>query len=262
VIDCAELVRARSESHLIATLARQLGYWPAFPFLNNLNNVIDMATKGLIGQPAGFAASTTEQVKAMLDVVLAALQNVAGRRTKATVGEVAQRAPGTERPLPARPVPPPPEQAQEGKWWHVSRLWQREQRQEDGASARAIAEEPENEKGAAQNEPTHEPGPESEHNGHEKTGENTEAVGALPIVVIKNFAAAGGQDEVMDVFARWAAVVTENQLAHVIVVSDNRENSKSIAKGALFGDSLRQAGLLLILVRSATVEASAHGPAL
>lgn len=59
-----------------------------------------------------------------------------------------------------------------------------------------------------------------------------EAVNALPIVVIKNFASAAGKEEVIGVFVQWAAALADGQVAHVIVVSDNRENSKRLAKGA------------------------------
>ncbi len=50
VIDCAELYRANSDSAFILSLARQTGYWPVFPFVNSMSNLIDIASVGLIGQ--------------------------------------------------------------------------------------------------------------------------------------------------------------------------------------------------------------------
>jgi RNA12 protein len=50
MIDCAELPRANSDTQLIEALSRQTGYWPIFTFLNSMNNVIDLASVGLIGQ--------------------------------------------------------------------------------------------------------------------------------------------------------------------------------------------------------------------
>lgn len=35
---------------MLQSLARQTGYWPVFPFVNSLNNLIDIASVGLIGQ--------------------------------------------------------------------------------------------------------------------------------------------------------------------------------------------------------------------
>lgn len=49
-IDCAELYKAGSDSALLMSLAKQTGYWPVFPFVNSLNNLIDIASVGLMGQ--------------------------------------------------------------------------------------------------------------------------------------------------------------------------------------------------------------------
>ncbi|KAF8208542.1 exonuclease [Mycena galopus ATCC 62051] len=58
-----------------------------------------------------------------------------------------------------------------------------------------------------------------------------EAIQALPIIVIRNFDARGSnREEIYDVLAEWAASLVEHQLAHVVVISDNRENTKRIAK--------------------------------
>jgi hypothetical protein len=50
VIDCAELSRATSDTRLVSALAHQTGYKPNFAFLNTVNNMVDIATVGLIGQ--------------------------------------------------------------------------------------------------------------------------------------------------------------------------------------------------------------------
>ena len=50
IIDCAELQRANSDTRLIDALSKQTGYWPVFTFLDSMNNVIDLASVGLIGQ--------------------------------------------------------------------------------------------------------------------------------------------------------------------------------------------------------------------
>src|SRR6266702_1989699 len=50
VIDCAELQRADSDMRLLDTLSKHTGYWPVFTFLKSMNNLIDLASVGLIGQ--------------------------------------------------------------------------------------------------------------------------------------------------------------------------------------------------------------------
>lgn len=49
-IDVGKLATATSDVALVTALARQTGYWPVFSFLNSMNNLIDLASVGLIGQ--------------------------------------------------------------------------------------------------------------------------------------------------------------------------------------------------------------------
>ena len=53
-IDCAKIYSASSDSAVLEALSHQTGYWPVFPFINSLNNVIDIASVGLIGQKGRF----------------------------------------------------------------------------------------------------------------------------------------------------------------------------------------------------------------
>lgn len=86
----------------------------------------------------------------------------------------------------------------------------------------------------------------SERNGEDtrkkKAQVDVEAVSALPIVIIRNFdsktiggmglaARANSREDVLNTLANWAGSLVENQVAHVIVISDNRENSKRLARG-------------------------------
>lgn len=50
VIDCAKILNAPTDSATVRELAKQTGYWPYFSFLTSLNNMIDLASVGLIGQ--------------------------------------------------------------------------------------------------------------------------------------------------------------------------------------------------------------------
>jgi len=74
---------------------------------------------------------------------------------------------------------------------------------------------------------------------NKKTGVGAESDSALPIVVIRNFEpkAIGGMSktnsrgDILNVIANWAGSLAENQVAHVIVISDNRENAKELSRG-------------------------------
>lgn len=50
MIDCADLYSAGSDGAVLQSLSRQTGYRPVFPFVNSMNNLIDIASVGLIGQ--------------------------------------------------------------------------------------------------------------------------------------------------------------------------------------------------------------------
>ena len=61
-----------------------------------------------------------------------------------------------------------------------------------------------------------------------------EEIEALPVVVIKNFATRTSfTEQLVTVLAEWSASVAEGGVAHVIVLSDNRENGRRLAKGGL-----------------------------
>ncbi|KAJ7582539.1 RNA12 protein-domain-containing protein [Mycena floridula] len=165
IIDCRDLMKASSDARLINMLAKQIGYWPVFTFVNSMSSALDLASVGLIGQKAGLSSSLTEQVQDMLNVAVNALRGVQG----------------------------------------------------------SLRKKHENERKSAEHKEQAEEKPNSL---------DTEAVESLPIVVIRNFAAKTGAErqELLTVFSNWAASLAENQIAHVLVISDNRENVRVLAK--------------------------------
>ncbi|KAF8350904.1 RNA12 protein-domain-containing protein [Amanita rubescens] len=54
----------------------------------------------------------------------------------------------------------------------------------------------------------------------------------LPVVIISHFSSRVGshRQEIPEILAEWAANLVEKQIAHVLVISDNRENAKQAAK--------------------------------
>ena len=64
--------------------------------------------------------------------------------------------------------------------------------------------------------------------------EVAEEIKALPVVIIKNFATKTSfTEQLVTVLAEWSASLAEGGVAHVIVLSDNRENGRRLAKGEL-----------------------------
>ncbi|KAL0577896.1 mitochondrial escape protein 2 [Marasmius crinis-equi] len=189
VIDCRNLQRATSDKQLVDALASQMGYWPVFSFLSSMNNLIDLASVGLIGQKAGFSSSIEEQLQQILDTVAKALKEVHHSEVKA----------------------------------------QSKQREKDAKSGQFVSEQAE-ENNVDPN--AEKPNGHAEKARKQRSYEEILAVKSLPIVVIRNFAIKGGlnREQVMDVLAKWAAKLAESQIAHVVVISDNRENSKRLAK--------------------------------
>ncbi|KAH7889953.1 RNA12 protein-domain-containing protein [Phlebopus sp. FC_14] len=233
VIDCAELNKATSDSGLVAALAQQTGYRPIFTFLNSLSSMIDIASMGLIGQKAGFTTSLPDQLKQILEVVGTALKSVnqslrsdAKRKVKAErEAEVRKAADARRRNRIRRGI------------WHDGRLdcvagtgvmselgfgdEACNDADSDSAEVDVLPMEEGNEKIA-----------EDMLARKQRSVEELQAISALPVVVIKNFAARGGanREELLKVLSQWAATLVDNQIAHVIIVSDNRENAKLLAR--------------------------------
>ncbi|SJL04426.1 uncharacterized protein ARMOST_07792 [Armillaria ostoyae] len=214
-IDCGPLLQSSSDALLVRGLAKQTGYWPFFSFLNSVNHLLDLASMGLIGQKAGMSTSLVEQLQSILDVTEDALKSVGSSHLRTLYKQT--RLAEKER----------------------SKATLRE-KQSDGSLGRTAGVKSELNTGDkllavdAQLTNADSETPVEERVGKKRKPENAEdveAVQSLPIVIIKNFERGPGpSDELLSVLAKWAARLSEHQIAHVIVVSDNRENMKSLTK--------------------------------
>ncbi|KAJ7632265.1 RNA12 protein-domain-containing protein [Roridomyces roridus] len=218
-IDCREFQEATSDTQLVNALARQVGYRPVFSFFSSFNNMIDVASVAMIGQKANLSTSLPDQVRGMLSVVRKALQSANSSHQRDVQREIRRQARAEEH---ARRDAILRERILRGIW-HDGRL--------DCVSGNGVISElgvgDEILDGQDVTSTRVEEKPASER----KKEKQVEAVGSLPIVVIRNFSSRGStREEVFDVIAEWAAGLVENQFAHVVVVSDNRENSKRLAK--------------------------------
>ncbi|KAI6036881.1 RNA12 protein-domain-containing protein [Pisolithus microcarpus] len=235
VIDYAELNKAPSDSRLVAALAQQTGYRPIFTFLNSLNNLIDIATMGVIGQKAGLSSSLQDQLKQILEVVGTALRRVSRRLQS----EAKQRIEAERQTEARRECEVRVREAIRAGTWHDPRL--------DAVvgvgviSELGVGDEPLNglvisssgskDAGALAFEERRRAA-EGELARKERSMKETRTIESLPVVVIKNYAARGrtNRQELLEVLSQWAATLIENQVAHVVVISENRENAKLLAR--------------------------------
>ncbi|KAG0655356.1 mitochondrial escape protein 2 [Rhodotorula mucilaginosa] len=237
-IDCEDMLKnARSESKLISALASSTGYWPQFAFASSVSNLVDLATMGLIGQKAGFSASFEEQLKAILEVTGSALSSIASSIKTRTAAAIEQ---STQRKETAGQRHAVAEQLEttgvrDGRLDYVSGTGLVA---ELGAGIEGPAAGAEKE--TSSDTRVEIIGPKSSAfvraaaSEHATNGEQAAAVAfeRLPVVVIKGFAAKGDamQEKLWDVLSEWAAVLVENQVAHVIFTSDSVTTTKPLAK--------------------------------
>lgn len=75
-IDCALLIKARSDNAFLKTAAGQLGYFPLFTWTNSVSQFVDLGLQGLTGQKSGLSESKETQYKNMLSLSQAAIRKV------------------------------------------------------------------------------------------------------------------------------------------------------------------------------------------
>ncbi|KAI0928247.1 hypothetical protein AcW1_005551 [Taiwanofungus camphoratus] len=236
IIDVSELSKASSDTALVTALAQQTGYWPVFSIFNSLNNLIDLASVGLIGQKAGLSSSLTDQLKQVLEVVGTGLARVNTLHRRASdhavkAAHVASQRREEEARLRTR--------IREGRW-HDGRLdcvagngvmcelgIGDEEFGDSEAGVSGSSDKKDEQEGGEKHKDTR------ETERRQPSVEHMQAVESMPVVIIRGFESKGGgsrREELLNVLAHWAATLEENQIAHVVVVSDNRENAKKLAK--------------------------------
>ncbi|GAA6010157.1 hypothetical protein JCM10207_005643 [Rhodosporidiobolus poonsookiae] len=240
-IDCDALLKsARSDTKLVNELASTTGYWPQFVLAASLNNMIDLAAMGLIGQKAGFSSSLDTQLKAILEVTSSALSSIATStraRAAATLANSSSRR-DTQHEREAAAEQLRTEGVRDGRIdavagsGVVSELG-------GGIEGPAAGEDKEVGDGVK----VEIVGPQSAafikdavrsvcQNAATEGESPAQSVERLPVVVIKSFSGKGEakQELLYDVLSEWAAVLVENQIAHVVFTSDASTVTKPLAK--------------------------------
>ncbi|GAA5900008.1 Yme2p [Sporobolomyces salmoneus] len=250
-IDCKKICKAaRTDTKLVSELASAVGYYPQFVLASSLNNMIDLAAVGLIGQKAGFSSNLDTQLKAILEVTASALAKLSGTIRSRSLASSASASSAIEH-----------KQLKDS----VARQLVEERTIRDGRIDAVAGNGAMSELGAGVETPLLSVKDENEVIKEEKmeivgprtselvkeaskslkrdtieieTGEGKiikekePEMERLPVVIIKGFAAKGEakQEVLWDVLAEFAAIVVENQIAHVIFTSDSPTLSKPLAK--------------------------------
>lgn len=85
-IDCDKLVKSRTDTQFISNSSSQLGYFPVFPWLNSVSNMVDLAVQGLTGQKSGFSEAKDTQFRNMLSTALMSIRRISLRGYKPVIG--------------------------------------------------------------------------------------------------------------------------------------------------------------------------------
>ncbi|BGP44021.1 mitochondrial escape protein 2 [Rhodotorula kratochvilovae] len=244
-IDCNQLLKnARSDTKLVSELASSVGYWPQFVLASSINNMIDLASMGLIGQKAGFSASLDAQLKAILEVTATALSRIAASTQARSVAALADTATRKKHEAQREAVATQlrTEGIRDGRIDAVAGSGIVAElgggiegpaagaEKEVGADVKVEIVGPTSSalvKDAARTVPLETPS-----SGDKPADAPSVAVERLPVVVIKGFAAKGEakQEVLWDVLSEWAAVLVENQVAHVVFTSESATLAKPLAK--------------------------------
>lgn len=229
VVDCAAILKnGRTETKLVSEVADAVGYWPLITLGASVNNLIDLASMSLTGQKAGFSSALDVQLKSILEVAASGISSVAGEARIAA--DKATKAADKRR-----------EAAETHKDSIEPSI---EKMAEDGVKDARLDEVAGNGamtglgggvERACDDEAAVVIGPKGvsavKAMAEAILPEPTEEAAQLPIIVLKNYASKGEakNDLLWDVLAEWGAVLVENQVAHVVVVTDSVTANKPLA---------------------------------
>ncbi|CCK70396.1 Yme2p KNAG_0E01300 [Huiozyma naganishii CBS 8797] len=85
--DCDRIVKSRTDSKFLKSVANELGYFPIFPWINSFTTIIDLMVQGLTGQKTGLSESKEAQFRNMLTTSLLAVRRIALKGYKQNVTE-------------------------------------------------------------------------------------------------------------------------------------------------------------------------------
>ncbi|KAI8968296.1 RNA12 protein-domain-containing protein [Mycotypha africana] len=211
-IDCEAIGNARNQSELTKNLAKEVGYFPVFTWMSSISRLVDTAVAATTGQKAGLSTSPDSQIKSILETVAISLRDIVTDEKEARLRE---REHANQQSLISKL-----KKLITGRDYHQP----------------LIRKDLENEKKARKKEH----GKEGVPNGDSEEQD----VKSIPIVVIDNYMyrETNKNAKLWEELAEWAALLIENEIAHVIFVSSNAGVMKLLGK-ALPGKSFSTVSL-------------------
>ncbi|KAF9175986.1 mitochondrial escape protein 2 [Mortierella sp. AD011] len=206
IIRCEELANARSEGEILTKLAEQVGYVPLFQFMNNLNNMMDMAITAATGQKAGLSATFEGQMEKILDALTIAIQQTSPTGNMSTV-------------------------APEAIMKKIEITIKEKIRKAENARKAELAYS--NDSIPTESLGSKEVVEDKDTNNKEDENHCWCDPDDIPVIVIDGYMSRekGPQaKELWTFLAKWAAVLVENHVAHVIFVSNNVSASKPLSR--------------------------------
>ncbi|KAI9470931.1 MAG: RNA12 protein-domain-containing protein [Benjaminiella poitrasii] len=202
-IDCANIASARNQSEMTKNLAKEVGYFPVFTWASSMSSMIDTVIAATTGQKAGLSSTPDSQIKSILETVAIALRDVVPSEKEARI-----RA---------------EEEAQRENFLHKLKSILT-----TGSKNKAKVINPH-----ANNEKS------SDEADEDKLDQKS-----IPIVVIDNymFRETAKNAKLWEEIAEWAALLIENEIAHVVFISSNASVMKTLGK-ALPGKSFSSVAL-------------------
>ena len=84
-LDCDKLIKSRTDAKFLKNVSSQLGYFPVFPWIDSVTNIIDLMVQGLTGQKTGLSETKETQFRNMLTTTMMALRHIALKDYKPVV---------------------------------------------------------------------------------------------------------------------------------------------------------------------------------
>lgn len=84
-LDCDKVIKSRTDSKFLKSVANELGYFPIFPWIDSFTSIIDLMVQGLTGQKTGLSESKETQFRNMLTTSLMAVRRIALKEYKPVI---------------------------------------------------------------------------------------------------------------------------------------------------------------------------------
>ncbi|KAJ3086849.1 mitochondrial escape protein 2 [Quaeritorhiza haematococci] len=210
VIDCDKLINV-PDHVMLSRLASQVGFYPMFNWLVSISGVLDSAVTALTGAKAGIASTTDSQVRKILEAVRLACTRITVDEFREREQWIREQPSSVQKKIASAGFPEASDIIQT-----VDSLKKDSLGSDSSVALGNNPSPPSSVTAAADPAAYTSPPPEMDH----------------PVIIIEGFMTHdhAKQDFVYEMLAEWAAIMSENHLAHVVFVSNNPGAVKTLSK--------------------------------